>query len=1056
MKRHFFLFGLLALFCALLSCATIPLEEEITLGPNAIQVPATESWTKTDISVQPNQFIHIVAQGKIEIDKRSFFGRDYDYIVGPEGTYNFSKKVKDEEFPLPAAEAGPTPCYALIGKIGEDGDAFLIGRETVVKTAGGGNLYLGINDFNVGDNRGNFYAKVESYQDLPRELVTRDTRKIEEGTGVHSTPIEDARVLIIYLDGIDYNVLMEMAYKGYLPNIKKHFIDGGVDFPYSYTVFPSTTWTSTACFLSGNFNDLTGIKSDAFLDKRVGKMRHFFHPYGPITAARRMKPGAVGHIVDEYPRAEVLPTIFDRMEKSELKMYSTVLPVLFDHPPTFYGDILTNNLRYFGTHRIKSKFDKLNATFALHHVIKTENRVMYVWLPGVDARSHETPRGQWGAARKELYLIDRHIGDMIEKLKLEGIYDKTYMILYSDHGHIGGKDFINQAFDITHDFFYKSIIDMDGDGELDEDSGMGFNVKFVQHDESLHREHIGRDKQDFMAVGNMGYGAAVIYLPYKHKYSRNFAKRNSYYDLTHYQVHPTMKPVNILDRLLKVDYSERNKFPDVVASKPVDLLIVPVAKDTTLIINSQGLQALIEKRSTGEGKRSFEYRYRIITDFDQDQDGNNTFNTTKMKGIKQAGPAEASTEVGPTEEVTEGIMVVAEDPLHYTSTPSFMKYIGNNVDWLNDFHSAQEWLEATKECKYPDAVVAFSHFTSWDDSIKNLKERFAPDFGITSKKGWSFQTDLRLATDHGYPLRESMKIPLFVTGPNIKKGVINTTPHRIVDVVPTVLNMVGVEYDESALDGKAIADIYEGEAEEGPVFVRDKIVAFHTDSGLPVEYGMPTPELGYNMHDIDNPYDLHYLAADVATSFDQRGFRMTDDILDLFIPGPPVRPFDSAINAIARDFKAGQGDNLFVRRTSQLFEALRIRQFDISDGVSMLLFQFFFTQENFWRANLVIDWTQDIMGDFNRLLGAPVFHGEKGLIPGTKYLNYVIDYPQLFLQRLVKIFFEAFTRLGYRAIFGVEDGLSAFHNATIEKTWQTPEIVGPKEESPFKLLDISE
>ncbi|MFQ5956950.1 MAG: alkaline phosphatase family protein, partial [Candidatus Brocadiales bacterium] len=302
MKRHFFLFGLLTLFCSLLSCATIPLEEEITLGPNAIQVPATESWTKTDISVQPNQYIHIVAQGKIEIDKWSFFGRDYDYIVGPEGTYNFSEKVKNEQFPLAAAVAGPAPCYALIAKVGDDGDAFLIGRETVVKAARGGDLYLGINDFNIEDNRGNFYAKAELHQDLPRELVTRDTRKIEESNGVHGTPVEDARVLIIYLDGIDYNVLTEMAYKGYLPNIKKHFIDEGVNFPYSFTVFPSTTWTSTACFIASSFNDRTGIKSDAFLDKRAGKIKHFFHPYGPLTAARRMKPGAAGHIIDEDPR----------------------------------------------------------------------------------------------------------------------------------------------------------------------------------------------------------------------------------------------------------------------------------------------------------------------------------------------------------------------------------------------------------------------------------------------------------------------------------------------------------------------------------------------------------------------------------------------------------------------------------------------------------------------------------------------------------------------------------------------------------------------------------
>jgi len=1054
MKRHLFIFGLLLSFCTLLSCATTPsLHEEITLGPNAIKVPSTQTWTKTDISVQQGQYMHIAAQGKVQIEKSSYHGHDYEYVVGPQGTYDFSSTVENlhrgypaepTEFPLPAAVKGPAPCYALIGRIGENGDIFLIGRDAVVEAKSSGDLYLGINDFNVADNIGDFYAKVDMYSTLPGEFVTKDARKIEEGKGKDGTPIDDSRVLMLYLDGIDYNVLTEMAYKGYLPNIKKLFFDNGINFPYTFTVYPSTTWTSTACFISSNFSDLTGIKSDVFLDRRVSKEKHFFTPYGPLTAARRMYPDFVDHVTDENPRKQELPTIFNRTHDDNIRMYSSVIPVLFNpipmgnHIPTWYTDTLTNSVRYFGMHQTKDEFDEINTAFSLDYVIKQENKVMYVWLPGVDAKSHETPRGQWGAARKPMYLIDKNIGEIVDKLKLEGVYDKTYIILYSDHGHMGGKDFINQRFDIANDFFYKSIVDGDGDGELDKDSGLGFNIEYVEHDERLNRAHIDRNMEDFMAVGSMGYGAAVIYLPYKHKYSRNFTQNNSYYDLTHYQVHPTIKPVNVIDKLFKVDYSEQNKFPNIIANKPIDVVIIPATKnrDASLVINSQGLQALIEMRPTGKGKRDFEYRYRAVTDFDQDENGNNTFNAVET--MTQAGAGAA-----------------AEDPLHYTSSPSFMKYISKDPNWFAGFHSGREWLEATKETEYPDAVVTFSHFTKWDDSISNLKDRFAPDFAVSPKKGWDFQTDRRLASDHGYPLFDSMRVPLFITGPNIKKGVVNYTAHRNMDVVPTVLKMAGAKFDEGELDGKPILDIYEGEAEDGPVFVRDERVAFHTDSGLPLEYPPEVPKQGTNIHNIDDPYDLHYMVADVASLLEVGDIRIIDDVFDVFIPGQPVRPVNSAMTEVATGFRSENPSNIFVVRTTQFFDALQIKQFDVSDTISMLIFGFYFTENNFWRANLLIDWIQDVGGDFNRLIGEPVFHGEKGLLPG-QVLNAPIDGVQLVAQNTVKIAKEAITRFGYRAIFGVEAGVNKIGNVDKPKVWQTPEIVGPKEDSPFKMLDVSQ
>ncbi len=1022
MKRYLLLAIIFTLSCNLSSCvglsgrqspASTASTAAIASNPrsNWIKVPGNVQWTNTGIAVEADQYVHIAAEGEVEVTKWSYVGRDYDFKVGPEGTYNYAEKVKDKKFPLASAVAGPNPCYALIGKVGEDGEPFLIGNNSVVKAPQSGSLYLGMNDFDVTDNDGHFKAYVEIHKEEPQELLTWDTRSVIDVVEPHPVPmVEDARVIIFYIDGLRYDVMKEMAFKGYLPNIKKYFIDNGVDVVNSFTGFPSISFGSTASTVTGCFNDLTGIKSDTFFDRYFARVKHFYTPYGPISAARRFKPGWTGEFVDPIPRPESIKAIGDYLKDSEITYANSVLPVMYEHPPLFYQDMLTNKVRYLGMHELRHKIDQVNTQYALEEVIERKNRVMYVWLPGVDEACHENGRGQFGPARKNLYLIDRYIGSMVDKLKKIGVFDKTYMVLYADHGHIGGKDFVNQSFDVINDLFYKTIKDLDGDGVLDKDSGFGFNVRYVEQDLILHREHTDRPKEDFAAVGNVGYGAAVAYLPYKSKYSRNWNKINSYYDLTHYEIYPGMKAANILDQVLRVDLSNKNKFPGVVSSNPIDMVIVRVAPGSVYVKNSRGQEALIERRSIEEGKRSFEYRYQAVTGFTQDENGNNSYQVVN-------GPA--------------------EDPLGYFSSPEFVGYVQDAAKWCKDFHSSEEWLEATKNTEYPDAVVCFAHFGIWDSTIKNLEDRYAPDFAITAKKGWSFQTDPRLASDHGYPLYESMRIPILITGPYIKKGAVLTKAHRIVDILPTVLNIAGASYDPNLMDGKPIMGIYEGVAEGKP---SKELVGFHTDRGLPMEYEEPQLEMGYTPHNVDSAYDPHYLLADVASIFDYRATRMPDDILDLLIPGAPIRPINRGFD-LAEDAYYAIPENVFTNRFAQLLGALRIKQFNVTDGVSMIVFGNFFTEENFLRANLVIDWSQDVLGDINKLAGAPVYGFKKGLVPGTKYFHrYAIDYPQFVMDRIRRAVIETATRTFYRGVFHAEDGVGAIGNAMRAKTWQTPEI----------------
>jgi hypothetical protein len=122
---------------------------------------------------------------------------------------------------------------------------------------------------------------------------------------------------------------------------------------------------------------------------------------------------------------------------------------------------------------------------------------------------------------------------------------------------------------------------------------------------------------------------------------------------------------------------------------------------------------------------------------------------------------------------------------------------------------------------------------------------------------------------------------------------------------------------------------------------------------------------------------------------------------------------------------------------------LRIRQFNIGDGVSMLIFGNFYTENNLLRAMGVIDWAQDVLRDINKLLGAPFFHFEKGLIPDTYFHRYAIDGPQFIIERTRRVVKESLVRVFYRGVFYAEDGVGGVGNSLRKKVWMTPEIEAP-------------
>jgi hypothetical protein len=128
---------------ALLGLFGLPALRGATAGlPVAEVVPANEQWTDSGVDLRPGQRMRITASGEIS----SMQG----VRNGPEGS---------SEDPYGISLLPTERHAALIAKVGDDGQPFLVGRGASHRAGDGGRLYLGVNDLAVMDNSG--YYRVE-------------------------------------------------------------------------------------------------------------------------------------------------------------------------------------------------------------------------------------------------------------------------------------------------------------------------------------------------------------------------------------------------------------------------------------------------------------------------------------------------------------------------------------------------------------------------------------------------------------------------------------------------------------------------------------------------------------------------------------------------------------------------------------------------------------------------------------------------------------------------------------------------------------------------------
>jgi hypothetical protein len=216
----------------------------------------------------------------------------------------------------------------------------------------------------------------------------------------------------------------------------------------------------------------------------------------------------------------------------------------------------------------------------------------------------------------------------------------------------------------------------------------------------------------------------------------------------------------------------------------VDFALAKVDDNTVLVHKTTNRQALIHTRINTDG--IFEYKYTPVRDFTPGQ---------------------------PVEYITTG------DPLGYLDNPTFCEKVDNIKDWLEEYHTGTEWLEATYKTEYPGCVDALARYLRWDGPVsKKSPTPSQPDIVLFANKKWVFEPELILedryhrpmGTRHGMAFREATNQCLFISGPGIRKSAVVEAPHRMVDIMPTVLEMMRMDPNESNMDGRPIREIWEG------------------------------------------------------------------------------------------------------------------------------------------------------------------------------------------------------------------------------------------------------
>ena len=834
----------LALFASFgLGCAHpaghAEVSQTVHADSDAVFLDATAKWTDSPFILAKGDAVDISAIGWVRDRLPTNASETAALWSDPAGTYLVPTAHDGSSDPLPSGSHGPAPAMALVARIG-DGQPFLVGRRAGIRAATSGRLQFRVNDSTPDDNAGHFSIHVDRVT-APSPMGHETVLTAPARTLAPPSPAK--RVLIFYIDGLRADVVREMALTGHLPTIRRLFVEGGSWLQNTTTVFPSSTLTANGSMWTGCFPDRHGLTSMIRFDRRTQTSQSHLSTLGPVRAAESLRPvgilglastanesihSAVGASVPDSASEDVATPLYTLLNRQGTDWATGVLPIMPHLTPPLWSRSLLRHLPFLRADKAWQHFDDANTTYALRHLVDLQRPVTVIWLPETDSVSHTCGRGQFGATRQTLAQADILIGSVVDHLDRRGQLDDTVLMLVSDHGHHGGRHQPLKHFDVAHEVFFRTRTVSQDHHWLS--GGLGLSVH--QHQSTSRHPH---DKH-FVFVDSIPDGTCRIYLPRSDYRSQDWTSSARPADLLNYRISDHLPPINLIQRLINA----QAEGPD---DNPVDMALVRNTPDSLLLISRTRGAAVITRRRDSQRRHLF--RYQVVNNLGPAPDGSIAWKAVTRPTV---------------------------DPLHLVTHAS--------TEFLAREHDEQAWLTVMKDSQYPDAVVSLARSMLWVPSIDSTARHHAPDIVLTASRGWYFGKKPTAGTMHGHPLRDAMFSTWFVSGRGIRKNTRITTPCRLTDLTPTILDCLGRLPVDQRFDGRPIRQFHETATpapKPSPITRADVLL---TDwSAIETSHRPSAEELPRTVNAPHSPSDVNTVIHNVASLPSWNPMRLFDDLL---------------------------------------------------------------------------------------------------------------------------------------------------------------------------------
>ncbi len=245
--------------------------------------------------------------------------------------------------------------------------------------------------------------------------------------------IEDSYVLLILMDGGRPQEIERLIQEGRLPTMKELFFEQGARYRHSITVMPSVSMPSHQAMISGVFPGHQGMPNLDWFSRPLAYHFNYLSAEGLLDTSRMLfnfkqvqqdkitsdQPQLIYHDLKGYPSMAIFQTIHHGA--------TTIVPSKIPLWTAYYGKL--------GESYEQIDFKTAHYALSRFRLLPFEDlpRFTYMVFCGMDLTSHFNRSDSERVA--DLYsYYDKFLDELRTTLKKRGIWEKTTLVLVSDHG----------------------------------------------------------------------------------------------------------------------------------------------------------------------------------------------------------------------------------------------------------------------------------------------------------------------------------------------------------------------------------------------------------------------------------------------------------------------------------------------------------------------------------------------------------------------------------------------------------------------------------------------